>query len=310
MSDGHPTGGEPAWPTPEQVDAFDWLTLPPGTRTGWFEAPSGKLALAEWGPKDGETVLALPGVTGSKEDFALVGPLLAARGYRVIAVDLAGQYESHGAGPTHGGTYSLKLHLRDAKALLDAYGPAHVIGYSFAGQVATQLVLRRRSLVRSVTLVSAPPVAGNALAAVRIIGPLALVVGPKVAAALMTWGIRWNLNRATATRVRLVRHRLQFTRPESVPDAMAAMMTVPDVEARLRSSGVPMLVTAGTGDLWTADKHEAFAARIGARCRIYATGHSPMETVPGQMAADLVEFLTTSGRGPGRASGPAAPSRA
>ena len=294
MSDGHRAGGDAARLTPEQIETFDWMTLPPGTRTGWFDAPSGRLALAEWGPQAGPTVLALPGITGSKEDFALIGPLLAARGYRVVAVDLAGQYESHDAGPVYGGAYDLMLHLRDAKAVLDFHGPSHVIGYSFAGMVATQLVVRCRSLVRSVTLVSAPPVAGNALAAVRIVGPLALVAGPTVAAALMTWGIRWNLNRAPATRLKLVRHRLQLTRPESVPDAMAAMMAVPDIEARLRASGVPMLVTAGTGDLWTADMHQAFAARIGARYRLYATGHSPMETVPVEMADDLVRFLDAS----------------
>lgn len=296
MIEGNHPGGSPAWPTPEQVRDFDWVTLPPGTRRGWFDAPSGRLAVAEWGPESGPVVLALPGVTGSKEDFALVGPLLARRGYRVVAVDLAGQYESHRAGPRPGGRYDLRLHVRDAAALLERHGPAHVIGYSFAGMVAAQLVVRRRGLVRSVTFVSAPPVPGNALAAVRIVGPLALVAGPAVAAALMTWGVRWNLNGATAARYRLVLHRLRFTRPESVTDAMAAMMAVPDVEARLRASGVPMLVVAGRGDLWTTERHAEFAARIGARPRVYPTGHSPMETLPRELTADLARFLASASR--------------
>lgn len=284
------------WPTAEEICGFDWVTLPAAARLGTFDAPSGVLATAEWGPDDGIPVLALPGVTGSKEDFALVGPLLARSGYHVVAVDLAGQYQSHAAGPRPGGRFDLALHLADAEALLDVHGPAHVVGYSFAGEVATQLVVRRREWVRSLTLVSAPPVAGNALAKVRIIGPLGRVVRARGAAALMTWGVRWNLNRATAARYRLVNHRLRFTRTESVVDAMAAMMHVPDVEDKLLVSGVPMLVTAGHGDLWTAARHEAFAQRIGAQVRIYDTGHSPMETTPREMAADLVEFLAAADR--------------
>ena len=287
------------WPTTEQIRDFDWVTLPAGTRLGTFDAPSGLLATAEWGPDDGTPVLALPGVTGSKEDFALVGPLLARAGHHVVAADLAGQYQSHAAGPRPGGRFDLALHLADAEALLDAYGPAHVIGYSFAGEVATQLVVRRREWVRSLTLVSAPPVAGNALAKMRVIGPLGHVVGARGAAGLMTWGVRWNLNRATTARYRLVSHRLRYTRTESVVDAMAAMMHVPDVEDKLLVSGIPMLVTAGHGDLWTAARHRAFAERIGAQVRIYHTGHSPMETTPREMAADLVEFLAAADRGGG-----------
>ncbi|WP_448059533.1 alpha/beta fold hydrolase [Cellulomonas hominis] len=285
------------WPTPEQVRDFDWLVPPPGTERGTFAAPSGDLALWRLGPDDGTTVLALPGITGSKEDFALLAPLLARAGYRVVAVDLAGQYESHAAGPAAGGHFDLALHVADAEALLGAFGPAHVVGYSFAGLVAQQLVVRRPALVRSLTLVSTPPLPGNALAKVRVVGPLALVAGPRVAAALMSWGVRWNLNGTTRARQRLVGHRTRFTRPESVTDAMAVMMRVPDVEARLRASGVPTFVAVGHGDLWTAGRHEAFARRLTARTRTYPTGHSPMETLPRELAADLLDFLAVADRG-------------
>jgi pimeloyl-ACP methyl ester carboxylesterase len=288
--------GDDGWPTAEQIRDFDWVTLPEGTRLGTFDAPSGALASAEWGPVDGTAVVALPGVTGSKEDFALVAPLLARAGYRVVAVDLAGQYQSHAAGPKPGGKFDLALHLADAEALLDAFGPAHVIGYSFAGEVAVQLVVRRREWVRSLTLVSAPPVPGNALAKVRIIGPLGRIVGARGAAGLMTWGVRWNLNRTTSARYRLVDHRLRSTRRQSVVDAVAAMMHVPDVEDKLLASGVPTLVVMGRGDLWTPARHRAFAARVGAQVRVYATGHAPVETMPREMAADLVEFFAGADR--------------
>ena len=38
--------------------------------------------------------LLIHGFTGSKEDFAEMGPLLAARGYRVVTFDNRGQHES------------------------------------------------------------------------------------------------------------------------------------------------------------------------------------------------------------------------
>ncbi|MCL2465160.1 MAG: alpha/beta hydrolase [Micrococcales bacterium] len=286
------------WPTAAQTRDFDWVRLPPDVHLSMFDAPSGALATAQWLPQSGSSggpsVLALPGVTGSKEDFALVGPLLARAGYRVTAVDLAGQYQSHAAGPQPPGRYDLALHLADAEALLDAYGPAHVIGYSFAGEVAMQLLVRRRAQVRSLTLVSAPPVPGNALARVRIVGPLSRVVGARGAAGLMTWGVRWNLNRASAARYRLVSLRLHHTRRESVVDAMTAMMHVPDVEDQARASGVPVLVVVGRGDLWTSARHRAFAERMEAQIRVYETGHSPMETTPREMTADLLLFLAAA----------------
>lgn len=256
--------------------------------------PSGELAAATWGPDDGPVVLCLPGITGSKEDFSLVGPLLAAAGYRVVAVDLAGQYESAAAGPAPGGRYDLDLHVRDALALLDRFGPAHVIGYSFAGLVAAGAAVERPDLVRTLTFMSVPPLPGDALGAVKVVGPLARVAGPRVAAALMTWGVSWNLNRAPATRRVFVRDRLRWTRHESVIDAMDAMQHVPDVAARLRATGAPLLVVAGQGDLWSTARHRRFAERVGAAYREYPTGHSPLETMPGEVADDVLALLATA----------------
>jgi pimeloyl-ACP methyl ester carboxylesterase len=295
------------WPTVEDIHAFDWAAMTPDVSRGWFAAPSGKLATAEWGPPDGVPVLALPGITGSKEDFALVGPILARAGYHVVSADLAGQYESHAAGPAPGGHFDLALHVADAEVLLAAHGPAHVIGYSFAGEVAQQLVHRHPDQVRSLTLISTPPMPGNALAKVRIIGLLAHAISPKMAAGLMRWGIMRNINRMPANRVAFVRRRFESTVLSSMTDAMAAMMRVPDVEAALRGSGVPVLVAVGHGDLWTAKQHRALAERINAQVHEYPTGHAPMETRPKELAADLSAFYATVD-GAGRAPGPTGPS--
>ncbi len=54
-------------------------------------------------------MLLAPGVSGSKEDFVLVAPVLAAAGYYVQSYDLAGQYESAAAGPSDGTRYDYAL---------------------------------------------------------------------------------------------------------------------------------------------------------------------------------------------------------
>src|SRR3546814_17370959 len=85
-------------------------------------------------------VVLVPGVTGSKEDFTLMLPLLAQAGYRVESYDLAGQYESYRAGPERlvpaRAHYDYDLFVDDLVAVLEeGTPPAHVLGYSFAGLV-------------------------------------------------------------------------------------------------------------------------------------------------------------------------------
>ena len=87
----------------EQLDAMlpeiDWAVLPVGAVRSRFAAPSGQLAMVSLGDPGNPRVLLVPGVTGSKEDFTLMMPELAAAGYHVQSFDLAGQYESAAAGP-------------------------------------------------------------------------------------------------------------------------------------------------------------------------------------------------------------------
>lgn len=266
----------------------DWTALPPDTHRWQFAAPSGQLAGLSSGPHEGEHVLLLPGVTGSKEDFVIMIPLLTAAGYRVHAVDLAGQYESNEAGPDSGIGYDDELFAADVLALLEWTGPAHVLGYSFAGTIAQMVLIRRPELFRSLALLSAPPLAGNSFRGIKFIGPLSRFASPNVAASLMLWGIRNNLNRVSPGRVRLARHRLVFTRRQSVVDVMQMMMHTPDLASAVWSLPLPKLVAAGKHDLWPAARHRIYAASIGATFVEYDTGHSPCETTPHQLCQDLL----------------------
>ncbi len=65
------------------IPDLDWRVFPDGTVRDVFAAPSGGLARRALGVAHRGRVVLLPGVTGSKEDFTLMFPLLADAGYRV-----------------------------------------------------------------------------------------------------------------------------------------------------------------------------------------------------------------------------------
>jgi pimeloyl-ACP methyl ester carboxylesterase len=271
------------------IPEIDWRVLPPGIASSTVRAPSGDIAVISTGDPADPHVLLAPGVTGSKEDFLLVMPMIAAAGYFVQAVDLAGQYESGGAGPAPGGRFDYDLFVDDMVALIDHGGaPVHLLGYSFAGTVAALVTVRRPDLVRTLTLMATPPDAGNGFAHMKRIAPLSHVVNGRVGAALMIWGVKNNLNKVGPQRLAFVRERFELTSRRSVDDIIGLMLHAPDVEAELRALPLPKLVAVGIHDLWPWERSAALADRIGARYVGYDTGHSPSETAPHQLTRDLL----------------------
>src|SRR5690606_14204972 len=94
----------------------DWTELAPGSVVSRFPAPSCDLAVVSLGDPRHPRVVLVPGVTGSKEDFTLMLPVLAEAGYFVQSFDLAGQYESGQAGPPPGRRYDYDLFVEDLVA--------------------------------------------------------------------------------------------------------------------------------------------------------------------------------------------------
>jgi pimeloyl-ACP methyl ester carboxylesterase len=276
-----------------QLDAaqpdFDWRVLPPGTRSFRFDAPSGSLAAVSFGDPVNERVVLVPGATGSKEDFSLVAPLIAAAGYYVESYDLAGQYGSAAAGPPPGTPYDYELFVDDLLAFLKAGEiPAHVLGYSFAGFVAQLAFRRQPELFLSLAFLGMPPQPGQSFRGVSWIGALSYVLSAHTIAGLLIWGVSGNLNRAAPGRVLLVRERFDHTVRRSVDDIIELMRHAPDLRAELAHGGLPLLVAVGRHDLWPTRLQREFADQIRADYREYATGHSPCETTPHQLARDLV----------------------
>lgn len=270
---------------------IDWTVPAPGSVSSAFPAPSGELAVVSLGDPSRPRVVLVPGVSGSKEDFVLMLPVLAAAGYYVQSLDLAGQYQSGKAGPGPRGRYTYDLFVDDLVAFLSAGGPAHLLGYSFAGTVAQLVLVRHPHLVRSLTLLATPPEPGNGFRGVRGLGPYTFLAGGRVGAALMTWGIRTNKNHVPPNRLEFVRMRFDHTSRRSMEDIIRLMKRAPDLRAEVAASPVPKLVAVGTHDLWPLSLHAGFAERIGARLVVYPTGHSPCETAPNQLSRDMVALF-------------------
>ncbi len=273
------------------IGETDWAAPLPGSVSSVFAAPSGPLAIVSLGDPTHPRVVLVPGATGSKEDFALMLPLLAEAGYFVQAYDLAGNYESADAGPPPGGHYDYPLFVDDLIAVLEVGGPAHLLGYSFAGTVAQLVTVERPELVRSLTLLAAPPEPGNGFRGVRGLGPFTWMATGRVGAALMIWGIVTNKNHAPPKRLEFVRHRFAFTSRRSVADIIVLMKHAPDLRARVAAVPIPKLVAVGSHDLWPLELHAGLAERIGARLAVYKTGHSPCETTPHALARDMLELF-------------------
>lgn len=274
------------------LGSVDWAEPDPRAVPFRFEAPSGSLAAWSLGDPTDPRVVLVPGATGSKEDFLLLAPPLVDAGYFVQSFDLAGQYESHGAGPSpETGRWDYPLYVADLIAFLEAGEPAHVLGYSFAGVVAQLVLASRPELIRSLTLLTAPPLTGNVFRGVKVVGPLSRFIGPHQGAGLMIWGITTNKNGVDDNRLSFVRDRLNITRRESVDDIIALMMDVPDVTDAVATAAVPLLVAVGEHDLWPVRTHAEYADRIGAELAVYHTGHSPCETTPNQLALDMIKLF-------------------
>jgi pimeloyl-ACP methyl ester carboxylesterase len=283
-----------------ELGDIDWTVLPEGAVRDTVAAPSGALARIALGPVDGPRIVLVPGAIGSKEDFVRMLPLLAAAGYRAEAYDLAGHYESAAAGPERleppQAHATLDLFAADLAAVLRAGAtPAHVLGYSYAGTIATEVAAREPELVASLVLLSSAPKTGAALRGFRILGPVSGLIPARWAAGIMIWGAVSNVNHSPAGRAAFVKLRQERTRRAIIDDIFVAMRDTPDRVARLRETGVPVLVACGRGDVWPMWRHRRYAARLGARLAVLTTGHNPCETTPYQLTEVLVGFVAAVG---------------
>lgn len=273
------------------------FTPPPCARARTLRTPRGDFAALDAVPRTDPrgTVLMLPGYTGSKEDFvALLEPLTAA-GFRAVAVDGRGQYESRGTGRQE--DYEQRELARDVLAQTLALGtadgtPTHLLGHSLGGQIARAAVLLDPVPFRSLTLMSSGPaeVSAGQRDKVKLLGD---------ALAALTMDQVWDAMRALDPPEDAdtgggedLRRRWLMNDPAQLIATGRQLSVEPDRVDELAATGRPVHVVSGErDDVWPVGLLTAMAARLGARrTTVVGAEHSPNTARPEETAAALVAF--------------------
>lgn len=259
-----------------------------------LEAGPQHLAALEAGPAAGRVVLLIPGYTGSKEDFAPVLDPLAERGWRALAIDLPGQFESPPLSAP--GDYAPQRLAETIGALADRFAaPIHVVGHSFGGLVARAAVIAAPSRYASLVLLSSGPAAIGGPRRMRIdqlepvldrTGLPGLYSAMQAAAAAEPGFVAPSPELAE-----FLERRFLHGSPVMLQGMADALRSERDRVAELAATGVPTLVVHGADDdAWPPHVQKEMAERLGARYAVIAdAAHSAAVENP----AALVDVLTT-----------------
>ncbi|MEV5430180.1 alpha/beta hydrolase [Streptomyces sp. NPDC052701] len=273
----------------------------PDTRRYLLPTSRGEFAVVDVpaapGTEPRGVALLLPGFTGSKEDFTLLHGPLAARGYRSVAVDGRGQYESDG--PEDDETaYAQRELARDVLAQAEALGtPVHLVGHSLGGQIARAAVLADHSPFRSLTLMASGPAEISVSQQQRV---KLLRDALAVMSMAQVWGVIQAMGppeevggpaRGIGGREHL-RRRWLGTKPAQLLATGRQLCTEPDRVAELAAVPLPFHVLSGThDDTWPVALLDRMALRLNARRTVVeGAEHSPNVDQPLPTARALADF--------------------
>ncbi|WP_329349514.1 alpha/beta hydrolase [Streptomyces sp. NBC_01261] len=280
------------------------FTPPPGARAYSLRTARGAFAVVDSPVGDGVEskgiALLLPGFTGSKEDFNPLHEAFGARGYRTVAVDGRGQYETDGPADDES-PYAQGELARDVLALAEAVGaPVHLLGHSFGGHIARAAVLLDPTPFVSLTLMSSGPAEISASQQQRV----KLL---RDALAVMSMAEVWDAIQAmeapeeTETGGALdeglddradLRRRWLGTKPAQLLAAGRQLCGEPDRVAELAAVPLPVHVLSGSrDDTWPVPLLDDMAVRLKARRTVVARAeHSPNTDQPAATAQAIADF--------------------
>jgi pimeloyl-ACP methyl ester carboxylesterase len=277
------------------------LRLPRVARTASLPVAGGHLAALDARPRSGPaaaTVLLVPGLTGSKEDFVgLVEPLTDA-GYRVLAFDQRGQFESPPAADPE--RYDISALAADVLDVARTVAPdrPHLLGHSFGGLVARAAVCAAPESFRSLTLLSSGPAAIPPPRAET----LRLLVQALSAVDLPTiWALQEELEMETGTprpppeMADFLRRRFLANCPAGLLRMARQLLVEPDRVDELTRLGLPVHVAYGQyDDAWPPTEQADMARRLGAHETVLPGAmHSPAAEKPRETASALAAFWGT-----------------
>ncbi|MEU6401360.1 alpha/beta hydrolase [Streptomyces sp. NPDC046985] len=281
---------------------------PDGARARRLRTARGEFAVVDSPPASGAeprgTVLLVPGFTGSKEDFNPLHGLLSARGYRTVAVDGRGQFESDGPRDDES-AYAQDELARDVLAQATALGaPPHLLGHSLGGHLARAAVLLDCSAFVSLTLMASGP-------AQISVGQQQRVKLLEDALGVMTMAQVWEAMRAMEAseddRAGMdaglddredLRRRWLGTSPAQLLATGRQLCVEPDRVAELAAVALPFHVLSGErDDAWPVPLLDDMARRLGARRTVVeGAEHSPNCEQPLATARALADFWDGAAR--------------
>jgi 3-oxoadipate enol-lactonase len=207
-------------------------------------------------------------------------------------------YDQRGLGqsdrPTPGAQWSMADYADDAAAILDWAGwdTAAVVGVSFGGMVAQELLVRHPGRVSRAALVCTSS-GGAGGASYPLHEFTDLPVEERVAGSIRVIDTRWaDLAGDDPLRVFLTEAMAKRPAPDAGSRAQLEARRRHDVFDRLNQIDVPVLVSAGRYDgIAPLANSEAIAAQIpGARLEVYDGGHGFLFQVPSSVS-DIGAFL-------------------
>ena len=294
-------GGPDALPVPLAIPPDDLRQLAHhDAASRAFPGGAGQLAaLDTGGDAHRGTVLMVAGYTGSKEDFAPLLRPLARVGYRVVALDQRGQYES--PGPDDPAEYSVEILAGDVVAVArtlreESGGTLHLVGHSFGGLVTRAAVLAEPRLFTSFTLLGSGPsrLTGRRAELLDHLGPLLDAGGvPLVHETLEQVAMTDPTAQAVPAPTRAFYTRRFLRNSAAGLRGMAdAMLAEPDRVAELKATGIPVLVAHGEADdAWLPHVQADMAQRLGARHQVIDNSiHSPAVENPPRTLEVLCDF--------------------
>ncbi|MGY5629855.1 alpha/beta fold hydrolase [Streptomyces sp. UC1A3] len=279
------------------------FTPPPDARTYRLRTARGEFAVVDspvaGGVEARGTVLMLPGFTGSKEDFTLLHEPLGARGYRTVAVDGRGQYESDG--PAHDeAAYAQSELARDVLAQAAALGTSvHLLGHSLGGQIARAAVLLDHAPFVSLTLMSSGParISVSQQQRVKLLrDALDTMTMAEVWAVIQAMGPPEEVGAPAPAHgpedPERLRDRWLGTKPAQLLATGRQLCTEPDRVAELAATPLPCHVLSGAyDDTWSVPLLDEMAVRLGARRTVIdGAEHSPNTDRPLPTARALADF--------------------
>ncbi len=234
-------------------------------------------------------------------------------GYRAYVPDLRGCGDSERPGYGH----NIETLAADAQAFAKAldFVPEHIVGHSLGAAIALQFALEQPAQVRSLTLVAPPPAQGRSVVrnADWFSHSVSRLFDVDRDASVVTLGATYRMLRHLGANRPMLRQALMRLAPtldydnafiELVSDAarMAPQAVVGhlqaldawDVQTRLRSLRLPVLVVGGQQDVLVgADDLRTFARRLPrGRIVIWAdVGHAAQLEQPCRFAFALFRFL-------------------